>query len=265
MLTATATGTSTAGPAALELRGLSRSFGAGGDAVQALADVSLRVAPGEFVSLLGPSGCGKSTLLNLIAGLDEGGDGEILVDGARLPSEDRLAAFGYMPQQDLLFPWRSVLDNVALGLEIQGAPRAEARRAAAAHFERFGLAGFERRRPFQLSGGMRQRAAFLRTYLLGRPFLLLDEPFGALDAITRSQLHGWFAEVWAEACGSALLVTHDPSEAVALSDRVYLMSARPGRIAAEFEVGLPRPRTAASAQSEAAHRLVDLLREQAAA
>ena len=265
-MTEIATGTAAgAAPAALEVRGLSRAFGAGGDAVQALLDVSLRVAPGEFVSLLGPSGCGKSTLLNLIAGLDGGGSGEILVGGEALGAEERLGAFGYMPQRDLLFPWRTVLDNVALGLEIQGARRSEARRAAAAHFERFGLAGFERRRPGQLSVGMRQRAAFLRTYLLGRPFLLLDEPFGALDAITRSQLHGWFAEVWSEAGGSALLVTHDPHEAVALSDRVYLMSARPGRIAAEFEVGLPRPRTAASAQTEAAHRLVDLLREQAAA
>ena len=245
--------------AALEVAGVSRRYGDGAAAVQALDGVSLAVAEGEFAALLGPSGCGKSTLLNIIAGLDEADAGEILVGGEPLPAADRLGAFGCMPQHDLLFPWRSVLDNVALGLEISGLAKSEARARAAEHFERFGLAGFERARPSQLSGGMRQRAAFLRTYLLGRPFLLLDEPFGALDAITRAELQAWLAAAWAEFGGSALLVTHDPHEAVALADRVYLMSPRPGRIAAEFQVDLPRPRTPDSARGEEARRLVDAL------
>lgn len=254
-------------PPALEIAGVSRRYGDGPDAVEALAGVSLSVQEGEFAALLGPSGCGKSTLLNIIAGLDDVDAGDVSVGGEPLSAEARLGAFGYMPQQDLLFPWRSVLDNVALGLEISGLAKSEARARAAEHFERFGLAGFERRRPAELSGGMRQRAAFLRTYLLGRPFLLLDEPFGALDAITRAELQGWLAAAWSDFGGSALLVTHDPHEAVALADRVFLMTPRPGRIAAEFEVALPRPRprTAASARSADAHRLVDALLERAAA
>ena len=250
--------------AAIEVAGVSRRYGDAAGAVQALDDVSLAVAEGEFAALLGPSGCGKSTLLNIIAGLDDADAGEILVGGEPLPAAERLGAFGYMPQQDLLFPWRSVLDNVALGLEISGLAKPGARARAAEHFERFGLAGFERARPSQLSGGMRQRAAFLRTYLLGRPFLLLDEPFGALDAITRAELQGWLADAWAGFGGSALLVTHDPHEAVALADRVYLMSPRPGRIAAEFQVDLPRPRTPDSVRGGEARRLVDALLRRAA-
>ena len=138
----------------------------------------------------------------------------------------------------------------------------EARARAAELFPQFGLSGFEDRRPHELSGGMRQRASFLRTYLLGRPFLLLDEPFGALDAITRGQLQAWLAEAWNRIGGSALLVTHDPHEAVALSDRVYVMSARPGRIVNVLEVDLPRPRSARAAESEAAHQLIDYLRHE---
>ena len=252
-------------PPALEIAGVSRRYGDEADAVEALADVSLSVQEGEFAALLGPSGCGKSTLLNIIAGLDDADAGDVSVGGEPLSAGERLAAFGYMPQRDLLFPWRSVLDNVALGLEISGLAKSEARARAAEHFERFGLAGFEHRRPAELSGGMRQRAAFLRTYLLGRPFLLLDEPFGALDAITRAELQGWLAAAWSGFGGSALLVTHDPHEAVALADRVFLMTPRPGSIAAEFEVDLPRPRTAASVRSAEAHRLVDALLERAAA
>jgi len=217
-----------------------RSAGSGA-AVQALERVSLTVRSGEFAALVGPSGCGKSTLLNLIAGLDDADEGDIRVEGAALSAAQRLPRFGYMPQQDLLFPWRSVLDNVSLGLEVQGVRRAEARARADRLFRRFGLDGFQQRRPHELSGGMRQRAAFLRTYLLGRPFLLLDEPFGALDAITRAQLQRWLAQAWSEIGGSALLVTHDPHEAVALSDRIFVMSRRPGRITSVIEVGLPRP------------------------
>ena len=248
----------------LAIRALDKTYASGSAQVRALDDVSLDVADGEFVALVGPSGCGKSTLLNLIAGLDTPDRGEILVDGLALSAEQRLAQFGYMPQEDLLFPWRTVLDNVSLGLEVQGVPRAEARRRALAQFATFGLAGFAERRPRELSGGMRQRAAFLRTVLLDRPFLLLDEPFGALDAITRAQLQGWLAEMlaelWARRGGSALLVTHDPQEAVTLADRVYLMSPRPGRITDVLTIDLPRPRSEAATTSEHAHRLVDQLR-----
>ena len=214
----------------LSVDGVSKSYRTGEDVVWALDGVSLAVGDGEFAALVGPSGCGKSTLLNLIAGLDSADAGEIRVDGEALGAERRLERFGYMPQEDLLFPWRSVLDNVSLGLEVQGVARAEARARADELFEQFGLDGFQQRQPHELSGGMRQRASFLRTYLLGRPFLLLDEPFGALDAITRSQLQRWLVEAWSEIGGSALLVTHDPHEAVALSDRVFVMSQRPGRI-----------------------------------
>lgn len=246
----------------LEVEGVGKQFGSNERAVVALADVSLTVQDGEFAALVGPSGCGKTTLLNLIAGLDAVDCGEILVDGAALAPEERLKHFGYMPQQDTLFPWRSVLDNVSLGLEVQGVGRREARERAAARFEQFGLGGFEDRQPHELSGGMRQRASFLRTYLLGRPFLLLDEPFGALDAITRGQLQRWLTETWNEIGGSALLVTHDPHEAVALSDRVFVMSPRPGRIVNVLDVDLPRPRTARAAETEAAHQLIDLLRRE---
>ncbi|MYD73039.1 MAG: ABC transporter ATP-binding protein [Chloroflexi bacterium] len=246
----------------LEIEDVGKRYGSGEQAVDALSDVSLTVADGEFSALVGPSGCGKTTLLNLIAGLDEHDAGVIRVDGASPTAEERLNHFGYMPQEDLLFPWRSVIENVSLGLEVQGVDKREARQRAADLFPQFGLAGFEHRRPHELSGGMRQRASFLRTYLLGRPFLLLDEPFGALDAITRGQLQSWLAETWNRIGGSALLVTHDPHEAVALSDRVYVMSPRPGTITNVLEVDLPRPRTARAAETEAAHQLIDYLRHE---
>ena len=246
----------------LEVAGVGKRYGSGESAVVALADVSLSVPDGEFAALVGSSGCGKTTLLNLIAGLDDHDSGQIRVDGQTPSAEERLERFGYMPQEDLLFPWRTVLENVSLGLEIQGIDKRQARARAAELFPQFGLAGFEHRRPHELSGGMRQRASFLRTYLLGRPFLLLDEPFGALDAITRGQLQSWLAETWNRIGGSALLVTHDPHEAIALSDRVYVMSPRPGRITNVLEVDLPRPRTTRAAETEAAHQLIDFLRHE---
>ena len=246
----------------LQIDGVSKTYGSGESQVAALADFSLQVDDGEFVALVGPSGCGKTTLLNLIAGLDDLDQGDITVDGQSIGAEDRLATFGYMPQQDLLFPWRSVLENVALGLEVQGIRPSDARAQAATMFPAFGLDGFEHRRPHELSGGMRQRASLLRTVLLERPFLLLDEPFGALDAITRAQMQAWLAETWSRIGGSALLVTHDPYEAVALSDRVCVMSPRPGRITTVLDVDLPRPRTAQAAETETAHQLIDLLRRE---
>jgi ABC-type nitrate/sulfonate/bicarbonate transport system ATPase subunit len=213
----------------LSFRKVTRRFGA----LTALDDVDLALRAGELTAVVGPSGCGKSTLLELMAGLQEPDEGVV----------ERHAACAYMPQRDLLLPWRDALGNAALALECQGVGRAEARRRAVPLFERFGLAEFESVRPAGLSGGMRQRVAFLRTLLQGRPVLLLDEPFGALDAITRADLREWLAAALAEDPRTVLLVTHDVEEAVFLADRIVVLSPRPGRVVADFEVDLPRPRS----------------------
>jgi NitT/TauT family transport system ATP-binding protein len=196
------------------------------------------VRAGEVVAVVGPSGCGKSTLLELVAGLQEPDEGEIRVEGA----DDRREACAFMPQHDLLLPWRDAAGNAALALECAGVPRAEARRRAIPMFERLGLAEFERARPAELSGGMRQRVAFLRTLLVGRPVLLLDEPFGALDSITRGSMQEWLMDALATEPRTVLLVTHDVDEALVLADRVAVLSPRPGHVRAEITVGLPRPR-----------------------
>jgi ABC-type nitrate/sulfonate/bicarbonate transport system ATPase subunit len=210
--------------------------------VTAVSGVNLRLRSDEILAVVGPSGCGKSTLLELVAGLQEPDEGTVTVLGATR-AEDRRTACAYMPQRDLLLPWRDALSNAALALECQGISRAEARRRAHPLFERFGLREFERSRPAALSGGMRQRVAFLRTLLPGRPVLLLDEPFGALDAITRTDLQEWLAGTLAVEPRTVLLVTHDVEEAAFLADRIVVLSPRPGRPVAEFEVDLPRPRS----------------------
>jgi ABC-type nitrate/sulfonate/bicarbonate transport system ATPase subunit len=212
----------------LSFRKVTRRYGA----LTALAGIDLDLRADAVTAVVGPSGCGKSTLLELVAGLQEPDEGEI----RRRPS-------AYMPQRDLLLPWRDALGNAALALECQGVPRAEARRRAVPLFERFGLSEFEHVRPAALSGGMRQRVAFLRTLLQGRPVLLLDEPFGALDAITRADLREWLAAALEEEPRTVLLVTHDVEEAVFLADRIVVLSPRPGRVVADFEVDLPRPRS----------------------
>src|SRR4051812_33470450 len=201
--------------------------------VEALAGVSLRAADGEVVAVVGPSGCGKSTLLELVCGLQA-------PDRGRIEAPDAVL----MPQHDLLLPWASALDNAALALRVRGVRRDEARRRAAPAFEEFGLAGFERAKPHELSGGMRQRVAFLRTLLAGAPLLCLDEPFGALDAISRADMQAWLAGALARDPRTVLLVTHDVEEAVVLADRVVVLSPRPGRVVAELEVAMPRPRRA---------------------
>jgi ABC-type nitrate/sulfonate/bicarbonate transport system ATPase subunit len=201
-----------------------------GDVV-ALRGMSLRATPGEIVAVVGASGCGKSTLLELICGLQAPDAGTVTADPAVL-----------MPQRDLLLPWASALDNAALALRVRGAPATKARAKAAPWFERFGLGGFEHARPAELSGGMRQRVAFVRTLLAGKPVLALDEPFAALDALTRQEMQGWLARALAEEPRTVVLVTHDVEEAVVLADRVVVMSPRPGRAVAELDVGLPRPR-----------------------
>jgi ABC-type nitrate/sulfonate/bicarbonate transport system ATPase subunit len=213
--------------AGVELDAVDKAYGA----VQALRGVSLRVAPGETVALVGPSGCGKSTLLELVCGLSVPDAGAVQAGAAAL-----------MPQRDALLPWLSALDNAALALCVAGVPRAAARVRAHEHFAAFGLEGVERARPAALSGGMRQRVAFLRTLLAGRPVLCLDEPFGALDALTRLQMQRWLADALAREPRTVLLVTHDVEEAALLADRVVLLSPRPGRIVETLDVGIPRPR-----------------------
>jgi ABC-type nitrate/sulfonate/bicarbonate transport system ATPase subunit len=231
------------------LRGVRRSF----RDLTALEGLDLDLRPREVLAVVGPSGCGKSTLLELVAGLQQPDAGSVMAGGAADPA-GRRAACAYMPQRDLLLPWRDALGNAALALECQGVSRSEARRRAEPLFERFGLAQFKRTRPAELSGGMRQRVAFLRTLLPGRPVLLLDEPFGALDAITRASMQEWLAGALVQEPRTTLLVTHDVEEAVFLADRVAVMSPRPGRIVATRDVDLPRPRRLTDARVVALRR-----------
>jgi NitT/TauT family transport system ATP-binding protein len=221
--------------------------------VTALEGVDLSVRRDEVLAVVGPSGCGKSTLLELLAGLQEPDEGTVSAAGAT-DAAARRAVCAYMPQRDLLLPWRTALANAALALECQGVPRSEARRRAVPLFERFGLAEFEHARPSELSGGMRQRVAFLRTLLPGRELLLLDEPFGALDSITRASMQRWLADALDQEPRTVLLVTHDVEEAVFLADRVAVLSPRPGRVVAEIEVELERPRDVTSAEFGAVKR-----------
>jgi ABC-type nitrate/sulfonate/bicarbonate transport system ATPase subunit len=228
--------------ARLEVRGVRKVFeGEGAAPVVALDGVDLVAEPGEFIAVIGPSGCGKSTLFQILAGLEQPTDGQVLIDDA--VRSDRLGACAFMPQRDGLLPWRRTIDNVTIGLELAGVSRRDARARAEPLLERFGLGEFTRAWPWQLSGGMRHRAAFLRTILLGKPAMLLDEPFGSLDGITRSFAQQWLLEVWGEVRSTVVLITHDVSEAVYLADRVFLMSPRPGRISEVFEIDLPRPRS----------------------
>ena len=211
-----------------------------GGTMVAIEDISFSVNTGEFVALVGPSGCGKSTLLNITAGLIQPTSGEILIDGVAV--EDRRPYFGYMFQSDLLMPWADIRKNVALGLEILGTPRHEARDRAMEILREFDLDQFADKYPIQLSGGMRQRVAFMRTLLCDRPVLLLDEPFGALDALTRSVMQEWLLGVWERTRPTIILITHDVEEAIFLADRVMMMTARPGHIRKEVNVELGRPR-----------------------
>jgi ABC-type nitrate/sulfonate/bicarbonate transport system ATPase subunit len=223
----------------LELRAVSKTFGP----VTALKGLEVRVAPGEFVTVVGPSGCGKSTLFNIVAGLEEPDAGGILgFEGSSCHAADLLGRVSFMPQQDLLLPWRNVVDNAILALEVEGMRRAEARAKALSMLPEFGLAGFEKQYPHQLSGGMRQRVALMRTFLFERDLMLLDEPFGALDALTRAMMQRWLLDVWQKHRRTVLFITHDVDEAIFLGDRVLVMTARPGSVKLEQVVDLPRPR-----------------------
>jgi ABC-type nitrate/sulfonate/bicarbonate transport system ATPase subunit len=209
----------------IHLAGVTRSFGG----VHALDGVDLDVAPHEIVAVVGPSGCGKTTLLELVCGLQAPDAGSVRADPAEL-----------MPQRDGLLPWLSAIDNAALAPRLAGASRQQARAKAHPLFAAFGLEGFERARPYELSGGMRQRVAFLRTLLSGKPVLCLDEPFASLDALTRREMQEWLARALHHEPRTVLLVTHDVEEAATLADRVLVMSARPGRVVAELPVAPSR-------------------------
>ena len=219
---------------------LSHVYGSGQGQVEALADISFRVAPQELVCLVGPSGCGKSTLLRLMAGLLEPTRGQVCLDGQPLTGPRRQV--GIVFQKANLMPWRSVRDNVVLPLELAGVPREQALQRAEALIRLVGLTGFERARPRNLSGGMEQRVAIARALVHDPEILLLDEPFGALDAMTRERMGAELLRIWEASRKTVVMVTHNLQEAVFLADRVIVLSARPGRVRATFDIPLPRPR-----------------------
>jgi NitT/TauT family transport system ATP-binding protein len=248
----------------IEVRGLSMSFGSAQQRVQAVSDVSLHVAPGEFVSIIGPSGCGKSTLLNVVAGFSRPSEGEVLLDGRAIegPGSDRGVVF----QQYSLFPWMSVRKNVEFGLKMQGVAASKRETTARTLLGLAGLLAFENHYPDQLSGGMKQRVGIVRALATSPQVMLMDEPFGALDSQTRVVMQQILTNMWQRLRLSVLFITHDIEEAIFLSDRVYVMTARPGRIKAEIEIPLPRPRTAEMMSSlvftQILHKLRNLIREE---
>ena len=226
----------------VDVRGLDKTFQLGGRNIEAVQDVSFTVGEGEFVSLLGPSGSGKSTVLNMIATLLPPSSGSILVDGEPVQAGHALRQVGYVYQKDTLFPWRTVADNIGYGLELAGMDKASRRERVAHAVARAGLGGFEHAYPSSLSGGMRQRASLMRTLVREPEILLMDEPFGALDTHTKLDMHDVLLRIWEREKQTVLFVTHDLGEALTLSDRIILFSARPGRIKDSFEVPFPRPR-----------------------
>lgn len=220
----------------LEARGLSKSFGEN----RVLENVDFTLKKGELVCLLGVSGAGKTTLFNILSGLMEPDSGGVVLNGENITG--RPGKISYMLQKDLLLPYRTVVDNVALPLLVRGVPKKQAREQAASHFQKFGLQGTEKKYPKQLSGGMRQRAALLRTYLAADGVALLDEPFSALDTITKSAMHEWYLDIMREIDLTTLFITHDMDEAIKLSDRICILSGRPGKITREIPIDTPRPR-----------------------
>lgn len=224
----------------LSIDGVSKIFKRDGKEVLALQETDLHVDAGKFISIIGPSGCGKSTLFNIIAGLMKPSTGAVCSDGAQIT--DKAGYVGYMLQKDMLLPWRTIVDNIILGLEVKGVSKSAARDRAIPLMEKYGLRGFEHHYPKELSGGMRQRAALLRTILYDRDIILLDEPFGALDAQTRLTMQNWLLSLWADLGKTVLFVTHDIDEAIYLSDDIYVFTARPGRIKEKVTVNLDRPR-----------------------
>lgn len=248
----------------IEVAGVSKWFRKNKQDVQVLQETHLTVPEGQFVSIIGPSGCGKSTLFNIIAGLTIPSTGKVSMDGKVITGKTGFV--GYMLQKDMLLPWRTIVDNIILGMEIRGMPHKEAVARAVPLIEKYGLRGFEHHYPRELSGGMRQRAALLRTLLYDRDVMLLDEPFGALDAQTRLAMQNWLLRIWSDFGKTVLFVTHDIDEALYLSDEIYVFSARPGRIKEKVEVSLARPRTKEDMTSDRfmrlKHHLLDLLADE---
>lgn len=220
----------------LKVENVSKSF----DGEEIIHGISLELKKGEIVSLLGVSGGGKTTLFNIIAGLSLPDKGSVFLNGEEITGKP--GNVSYMLQKDLLLPYRTIVDNVALPLLIRGVKKSEARKQASAYFEEFGLAGTERKYPSQLSGGMRQRAALLRTYLFSEKVALLDEPFSALDMLTKNSVHEWYLEIMEKIHLSTLFITHDIDEAILLSDRIYLLTGKPGQLTKEIVISEPKPR-----------------------
>lgn len=258
--------TNSPAPLEVQVSGLFKSFPREGKPLQVLHDINIHVPAGGFVTVLGPSGSGKSTLLGILAGLEQPDAGTVTLTPANsaLPLAQPLGQIGYMPQRDLLLPWRNSLDNTIAGLEVQGISRAEAQARALPLFREFGLVGFAHSHPHELSGGMRQRVSFLRSALMSRGLMLLDEPFGGLDAITRASMQEWLLDAAAHLKSTFILVTHDVDEAITLSDRVYVLTPRPATVAGSLDINIPRPRSLEAINdayfAEQRKRLISLLR-----
>ena len=228
----------------LELKRVNMHYNTSSQCIDVLQDISLQVERGEFAAVIGPSGCGKSTLFKLIGGLLIPTAGEIWLEGKEITG--RTGHVSYVPQQNTLFPWRTVESNAALALEVAGVPKQKALAEARTWLPRLGLGGYEQAYPETLSGGMQQRVSFLRALLSPQELMCLDEPFGALDALTRSEMQQWLLDIWEEHRRTVLLVTHSIEEALLLADRVYVLSSKPARVLTEIEVPFARPRTAAT-------------------
>jgi NitT/TauT family transport system ATP-binding protein len=248
----------TQGPATIELVGVSKRFRTpSGEIYTALTDFTLSVGRGEFVSIVGPTGCGKSTTLSLISGLAPPSAGEVRVMGK--PVEGIGKELGYVFQGDVLFPWKSVLGNVSAGLRFRGVPKREANDRAREWLAKVGLSGFEDHYPHQLSGGMRKRTALAQSLITSPEIILMDEPFSALDVQTRALMEDELLDLWASTSASVVFVTHDLEEAIALSDRVCVMTAGPGTVKGIYDIDLPRPRHVAEIRFES--RFVELYRD----
>jgi len=237
----------------IETRDLGKTFVVDGRAMRAVDGVSLAIREGEFVALLGPSGCGKSTILNMIATLLPNSSGDILIDGQPIDRRRPSRNVGYVFQRDTLFPWRTVQANIGYALELAGVAAGERRERTQTALAQAGLQGFGHYYPTSLSGGMRQRAALMRTLIVQPQILLMDEPFGALDTHTKLEMHRVLLNIWEREKQTVLFVTHDLGEALTLSDRIILLSARPGRIKEEFTVDFPRPRDAVTLRETPAY------------